>query len=84
MLVNRGPTLAGIDSLNIDDTENGARLGRTALLGSIIHIVEHLCRLDRLPNSGFRFHAVPGKIRPPFGKHWFRACGCFNFFISLS
>jgi arylformamidase len=25
--------------------------------------VEHLCGLDRLPDSGFRFFAVPVKVR---------------------
>ncbi len=63
MLVERGARLVGIDSLNIDDTDDGTRPVHTALLGNGIPIAEHLCHLDRLPNSGFRFHAVPVKVR---------------------
>lgn len=63
VLVERGARLVGIDSLNIDDTSDGARPVHTALLGSGIPIAEHLCNLERLPNSGFRFHAVPVKVK---------------------
>jgi len=62
-LVARGPALVGIDSLNIDDTAAGARPVHTALLRAGIPIVEHLCGLDALPRSGFRFFAVPVKVR---------------------
>jgi kynurenine formamidase len=55
--------LVGIDSLNIDDTRDGERPVHTILLGAGIPIVEHLCALDALPPSGFRFHAVPVKFR---------------------
>ena len=55
--------LVGIDSLNIDDTADGARPVHTILLGAGIPIVEHLCDLAALPASGFRFHAVPVKVR---------------------
>jgi kynurenine formamidase len=55
--------LVGIDSLNIDDTANLRRPVHSTLLGADIPIVEHLCRLDRLPDSGFAFHAVPVKVR---------------------
>ena len=44
--------LVGIDSLNIDDTEDGARPAHTVLLGANIPIVEHLCNLAALPASG--------------------------------
>ena len=35
----------------------------TALLAARIPIVEHLTGLDALPRSGFRFFAVPVKVR---------------------
>jgi arylformamidase len=58
-----GAVLVGIDSLNIDDTRDGARPVHTILLGAGIPIAEHLCSLERLPEAGFRFHAVPVKFR---------------------
>jgi kynurenine formamidase len=61
-LVQRGVALVGIDSLNIDDTEDGARPAHTALLAARIPIVEHLAHLDALPTTGFRFFAVPAKV----------------------
>ena len=33
------------------------------LLGAEIPIVEHLCNLQALPDSGFTFSAVPVKIK---------------------
>jgi arylformamidase len=62
-LVAEGATLVGIDSYNIDDTDDGTRPVHTALLGAGIPIVEHLCGLERLPPEGFRFSAVPVKVR---------------------
>jgi kynurenine formamidase len=62
-LVQQGAALVGIDSLNIDDTGDGARPVHTALLGASIPIVEHMCGLDMLPDSGFRFFAVPAPVR---------------------
>ena len=56
-------SLVGIDSLNIDDIDDGARPVHTLLLGAGIPIVEHLCNLADLPASNFRFHAVPVKFR---------------------
>jgi kynurenine formamidase len=53
----------GIDSLNIDDTADGARPVHSALLRAGIPIVEHLTELDALPSGGFRFFAVPVKVR---------------------
>lgn len=61
-LVEQGPALVGIDSLNIDGTETGERPVHTALLAAGIPIVEHLCRLDQLPREGFRFHAAPPAV----------------------
>ena len=62
-LVGAGAALVGIDSLNIDDTADGRRPVHTALLGAEIPIVEHLRGLDRLPTGGFRFSAVPVKVK---------------------
>jgi arylformamidase len=55
-------TLVGIDSLNIDDTDDGRRPVHSTLLGADIPIVEHLCNLAALPASGLRFFAVPAKV----------------------
>jgi kynurenine formamidase len=63
LLRNAGARLVGIDSLNIDDTDDGERPAHTILLGAGIPIAEHLCNLEALPASGFRFHAVPVKFR---------------------
>jgi kynurenine formamidase len=62
-LMEDGAQLVGIDSLNIDDTDDGTRPVHTTLLGAGIPIAEHLCGLDALPDKGFRFHAVPVKVR---------------------
>jgi kynurenine formamidase len=55
--------LVGIDSLNIDDTRDGARPAHTHLLEAEIPIVEHLTNLDALPPRGFRFHCAPAPFR---------------------
>jgi kynurenine formamidase len=55
--------LVGIDSLNIDDTKNPTRPVHSILLGAEIPIVEHLCNLEALPDDGFRFFAVPVKVK---------------------
>jgi kynurenine formamidase len=62
-LRDNGARIVGIDSLNIDDTGDGTRPVHTILLGAGIPIVEHLCCLQDLPPSGFRFHAVPVKFQ---------------------
>lgn len=62
-LVASRAALVGIDSLNIDSTDDGTRPAHTLLLHAEIPIVEHLCNLDALPESGFRFFAVPVKIK---------------------
>ena len=58
-LAGAEPALVGIDSLNIDDTSDGVRPAHTLLLSAGIPIVEHLCNLRDLPDSGFRMHCVP-------------------------
>lgn len=62
-LVAAGAALVGIDSLNIDDASDGSRPAHTVLLGAGVAIVEHLCRLGDLPDTGFRFYAVPPRVR---------------------
>ena len=62
-LVEGGAAFVGIDSHNIDDTRVRARPVHTVLLGADIPIGEHLTGLDRLPATGFRFSAVPPKIK---------------------
>lgn len=62
-LAAAGTTLVGIDSLNIDDTADGHRPVHTILLRAGIPIVEHLCNLQLLPDQGFRFFAVPVKVK---------------------
>ena len=52
----------GIDSLNIDDTATGLRPVHSLLLERDVRIVEHLTNLERLPDSGFRFFAVPPRV----------------------
>ena len=62
-LKEQGALLVGIDSLNIDDIADGARPVHTTLLGAEILIVEHMCNLHLLPAEGFRFSAVPVKVK---------------------
>jgi kynurenine formamidase len=62
-LKSAGAALVGIDSLNIDDNTDGMRPAHTILLGSEIPIVEHLCNLAALPDTGFKFFAVPAPVK---------------------
>ena len=62
-LLGGGAALVGIDSLNIDDTADGARPVHTVLLGAGILVAEHLTNLAALPPAGFRFFAVPPRVR---------------------
>jgi len=61
-LVEQGAAFVGIDSHNIDDTRGRTRPVHSILLGAGIPIGEHLTGLGMLPDSGFRFSAVPPKI----------------------
>lgn len=63
LLAKAGASLVGIDSLNIDDDKDGARPAHTILLGAGVAIVEHLTNLAALPDTDFRFFAVPPKIK---------------------
>ena len=62
-LQNSAVKLVGIDSHNIDDTRGNSRPVHSTLLGAEILIVEHLCQLQLLPDSGFTFSAIPPKIK---------------------
>lgn len=67
-----GVRLVGIDSYNIDDTNDRKRPVHTLLLGNDIPIVEHMTGLSQLPTEGFEFFAVPPKVRA-FGTFPVRA-----------
>ncbi len=67
-----GVKLVGIDSYNIDDTRGKTRPVHSTLLGAEIPIVEHMTGLEQLPESGFRFFAVPAKVKA-FGTFPVRA-----------
>jgi kynurenine formamidase len=73
-LLNSRVRLVGIDSYNIDNTDTGERPVHSALLAADIAIVEHMCGLGDLPDSGFRFFAVPVKVSG-FGTFPVRAFG---------
>jgi kynurenine formamidase len=62
-LRDAGAVLVGIDSHNIDSTDTGERPVHSTLLGADIPIVEHLCRLEAVPERGARFFAVPVKVK---------------------
>lgn len=61
-LLTLRPVLVGIDSLNIDGTHTGRRPAHSWLLAAGIPVVEHLTRLDELPDEGFRFTAAPPAV----------------------
>lgn len=62
-LVEQGASFVGIDSHNIDDTRTRSRPVHSKLLAAGIPIGEHLTNLGAVPDSGFRFSAVPPKVR---------------------
>ncbi|MFZ0014361.1 MAG: cyclase family protein, partial [Acidimicrobiia bacterium] len=61
-LVDGGAALVGIDSANIDETSRGLRPAHSLLLEAGIPVVEHLARLDRLPDGPFEFFAIPAPV----------------------
>ncbi|MGH9970636.1 MAG: cyclase family protein [Pyrinomonadaceae bacterium] len=71
-LANEGAGLVGIDSYNLDDTADARRPAHSILLARGITIVEHLCGLRELPETAFRFFAVPAKVKS-FGTFPVRA-----------
>lgn len=62
-LASNGAKLVGIDSVNIDDIRDTTRPAHSILLQAGIPIAEHLCNLSALPDYGFRFFAVPVKVK---------------------
>jgi arylformamidase len=62
LLAAEGAALVGIDSYNIDDTEDWSRPAHTALLGAGIPICEHMRGLTSLPAGRLTFSAVPVKV----------------------
>ena len=62
-LIENGALLVGIDSNNIDDTRGRSRPVHTKLLGAGVVICEHMTGLGQLPDEGFRFSAVPPKVK---------------------
>jgi kynurenine formamidase len=62
LLVQGGARLVGIDSHNIDDTRSRSRPVHSMLLSAGVLICEHMTNLGELPQSGFRFFAVPPKV----------------------
>lgn len=76
-LASGGARLVGIDSYNIDDTADMSRPVHSTLLGAGIPIVEHMTGLADLPNGGFKFFAVPVKVKA-FGTFPVRAFALFR------
>jgi len=62
-LTEKDVAFVGVDTYNIDDTNDGLRPVHTTLLGNRIPICEHMCGFEALPEQGFRFHAVPVKVK---------------------
>lgn len=62
-LRDQGVRLVGIDSFNIDNVSENTRPVHSVLLAAGIPIIEHMTRLGDLPATGFRFSAVPPKVR---------------------
>ncbi len=71
-LVISKAAFVGIDTYNIDDISDSTRPVHTILLSCEIPICEHMCGLEQLPDRGFRFHAVPVKVKA-FGTFPVRA-----------
>ncbi len=71
-LRDAGAVFVGIDTLNIDDTDDGTRPVHSTLLRADIPICEHMRGLELLPDTGFRFFAVPVKVKA-FGTFPVRA-----------
>jgi kynurenine formamidase len=63
VLRDGGAALVGIDALNIDDTRGNTRPVHSTLLRADVLVCEHLTNLEPLPPSGFRFFAVPVKVK---------------------
>jgi len=62
-LRDAGAAMVGIDSHNIDCTDEGTRPVHSILLRADVPIVEHLHNLAAVPERGAKFFAVPVKVR---------------------
>jgi kynurenine formamidase len=62
-VISGGAKLIGMDTFNADDRTNPRRPVHSELLKRNILIVENLRNLEALPDSGFRFFAVPIKAK---------------------
>lgn len=62
-LSDSGVALVGIDSYNIDDVQDLRRPVHSILLKHEIPIVEHMTNLGAVPQAGFKFFAVPVKVK---------------------
>jgi kynurenine formamidase len=63
LLADAGAAIVGIDTYNVDDTDDLRRPVHTVLLGAGIPICEHMRGLRDVPDRGARFYAVPVKIK---------------------
>jgi arylformamidase len=62
-LIEAGPAVVGIDSLNIDNPADPTRPAHQGLLGAGIPIIEHLTNLESVPDTGARLIALPAPVR---------------------
>ncbi len=62
-LVDEGALIVGIDTWNIDDTQDMERPVHATLLRNGVPIVENLCGLSALDSDHYQFHAAPLPIR---------------------
>jgi arylformamidase len=62
-LIEGGAILVGIDSYNIDSVANPSRPVHTLLLGSGVPIIEHMCNLYQVPDTGALLTAAPVAVR---------------------
>jgi kynurenine formamidase len=62
-LVEKNARIVGIDSFNIDSIATGARPVHTVLLRQGIPIIEHMCNLAAVPDTGSRLTAAPAPVK---------------------
>jgi arylformamidase len=62
-LADAGAMLVGIDSFNIDSIADGTRPVHSVLLRQGIPIIEHMCNLAHVPETGALLTAAPVKVR---------------------
>jgi len=62
-LVDGKARIVGIDSFNIDSIATGARPVHTVLLRQGIPIIEHMCNLSAVPETGAFLTAAPAPVK---------------------